>query len=142
MPKILIPVDASEQALKVIAAVIKRNGWYKAPAEIHLLNVQHAAHQDVAQFVNHEELQKFHREEGLKALLPAKAALAAAGLEAELHVLINDRPDVAIVHFAREKGFDEICMGSHGRGTVSQLLLGSVAADVARSTDIPVTLVR
>lgn len=142
MSKILIPLDGSEVAARVVAVVVRRADWYKTPPAIHLLNVQRPVHRDVGQFVNHDELQKYHREEGLKALAEARAALIRAGLAPELHVLLDDQPAAAIAHFAREHAFDEVYLGNHEHGVLSSILLDSVAADLIRRLDVPVTLVK
>lgn len=52
------------------------------------------------------------------------------------------RPARTIVEHAKDDGFDQIVMGSHGRSGVSRILLGSVAENVIRSSTVPVTVVR
>lgn len=47
----------------------------------------------------------------------------------------------AILEFARENGIDGIVMGSKGRSGVSRVLLGSIAEQVTRQADVPVTVV-
>lgn len=47
----------------------------------------------------------------------------------------------AIVGTAKDWGADLIVIGSHGRGGVRHLLLGSVAEGVARASTIPVLIV-
>jgi len=142
MPKILLPVDGSDVSFRVARALPGRCDGYRTPVEIHLLNVQRPVSRDVGQFIDHEELKAFHRAEGLKAIAEARACLEEAGLAPVSHVLIDDQPAAAIVRFAREHAIDEIVMGSHGRGAVGRLLLGSVASEVARHADIPVTLIK
>jgi nucleotide-binding universal stress UspA family protein len=48
----------------------------------------------------------------------------------------------AIADFARESGVDLIVMGTHGRGAVAHLLMGSVAERVVRTAPCPVLTVR
>jgi len=48
----------------------------------------------------------------------------------------------AIVENARENDTDVIVMGTHGRGGVAHLLLGSVAERVVRTAECPVLTVR
>jgi nucleotide-binding universal stress UspA family protein len=49
---------------------------------------------------------------------------------------------VEIVKYARDRGIDLIVMGTHGRGGMSHLLLGSVADKVVRTAPCPVMTVR
>ncbi len=51
-------------------------------------------------------------------------------------------PDVDIVREANELGVDLIVVGTHGRGGVSHLLLGSVAEQVIRYATCPVLVIR
>ena len=48
----------------------------------------------------------------------------------------------SIVEHARENGINLIVMGTHGRGGVAHLLLGSVAERVVRTAECPVLTVR
>ena len=48
----------------------------------------------------------------------------------------------AIVDYARQAGIDLIVMGTHGRGAVAHLLMGSVAERVVRTAPCPVLTVR
>jgi len=51
------------------------------------------------------------------------------------------QPSVEIVDYAREHGCDTIVMGTHGRGGINRLLLGSVAEQVVRSSPVPVVTI-
>ena len=62
-------------------------------------------------------------------------------LRVEIAVEIGS-PFVAIVRHARERSVDLIVMGTHGRGAVAHLLLGSVAEQVVRHAPCPVLTVR
>ena len=53
-----------------------------------------------------------------------------------------DNPVDAIVDYAKRSAIDLVVMGTHGRGAVSQLLLGSVAERVVRMASCPVLTVR
>jgi nucleotide-binding universal stress UspA family protein len=52
------------------------------------------------------------------------------------------RPSTAIVDFANANDVDLIVMGTHGRGPVSRMFLGSVTENAIRSADCPVLVVR
>ena len=49
---------------------------------------------------------------------------------------------VEIIHYATDNAIDMIVMGTHGRGPVRHLLLGSVAERVVRKAPCPVLTVR
>lgn len=66
----------------------------------------------------------------------------AASVEFAGHTLSSDQPAVAIIKAAKSKRCDLICLGSHGHGSVAQVLLGSVATKVLSLCDIPVLVHR
>jgi nucleotide-binding universal stress UspA family protein len=51
-------------------------------------------------------------------------------------------PALAIVNYARDLNADIIIMGTHGRGAMTQLLMGSVAERVVRTAPCPVLTVK
>jgi len=57
-------------------------------------------------------------------------------------VLTSSSPSFAIVDYAGEHGIDLIVMGTHGRGALAHLLMGSVAEKVVRLAPCPVLTVR
>ena len=54
----------------------------------------------------------------------------------------SNAPAFAIVEYAKSHDVDLIVMGTHGRGAMAHLLLGSVAARVVRIAPCPVLTVR
>jgi nucleotide-binding universal stress UspA family protein len=66
-----------------------------------------------------------------------RQALGAVGL-----VITSNSPSAAIVTYARDASVDLIVMGTHGRGAIAQLLMGSVAERVVRIAPCPVLTVR
>jgi|SRR5215204_2537305 len=57
-------------------------------------------------------------------------------------VLTSNTPARAITEYAKEAGVDLIVLGTHGRGAVAQLLMGSVAERAVRTASCPVLTVR
>ena len=140
MQKILIPVDGSEYALRAVeyASAIVKGG---TSAELHLLNVQE--HLD-------GRVQAYLPLEKIKAL---EAAAAERGLHAARQILDDgDIPYVAsfrtvpvaktIVDYVQEQKCDSIVMGTHGRGALGNLILGSVMNKVIHLAHVPVTLIK
>jgi nucleotide-binding universal stress UspA family protein len=81
------------------------------------------------------------REDGEEALERVEKMAEAAGVPVETH-LVEGSPSREIVRFAEECEVDAIVMGTHGRGGIDRLLLGSVAERVVRAATVPVTTVR
>jgi nucleotide-binding universal stress UspA family protein len=57
-------------------------------------------------------------------------------------VMTSASPAFAIIDYAKENGIDLIVMGTHGRGALAHLLMGSVADRVVRLASCPVLTVR
>ncbi|MCU1385543.1 MAG: putative universal stress protein [Acidobacteria bacterium] len=57
-------------------------------------------------------------------------------------LLTSDAPAAAIVDYAGRERIDLIVTGTHGRGGVAHLLMGSVAEQVVRTAPCPVLTVR
>jgi nucleotide-binding universal stress UspA family protein len=139
--KILVPVDGSEHSKRAIEHVIQ-NQRDDGELDIHLLTVPIAVDSGHARmFVSHEELDAYYREEGLTALKEARAQLDQAGIDYTYHIAPGHVADT-IARFAEEREIDKIVMGTHGRGELTHLLMGSVATDVFRRSKVPVTLVK
>jgi nucleotide-binding universal stress UspA family protein len=139
--KVLLAVDGSSFSDRAVEYVVQR-AHNDRPLELHLLNVQFPIDSGHARlFATDEEIEAYHRDEGLKVLEPARARLDAAEVPYTYHVLVGHvAPTIA--RFAKEKRFDKVVMGTHGRSGVTELLLGSVAQNVVRRIKIPVALVK
>ncbi|WP_019657369.1 universal stress protein [Variovorax atrisoli] len=84
------------------------------------------------------------REYGESVLGRAQARATAAGVEAEtvLREITQGRIAEVVTEEAAKAACDLIVMGTHGRRGFSRLALGSDADRVARSSPVPVLLVR
>lgn len=141
MMTFVVPVDGSEYADRAVRYLIKLAGS-QTPEAIHLVNVRKPIDAwEVRRFLTDEEIEATQRREGEHDMASARALLDEAGIAYNTHVLIGPiAPTIA--SFATEQGCDAIVMGSHGRGELGNLLLGSIATKVIHLTTIPVTLVR
>lgn len=141
MLKILIPVDGSSYSERAVKQVLELADS-GAKLEITLLNVQvPIASGHVRMFISQDEVNSYHQDEGLAALANSRALLEAAGVPYNYHIGVG-RVAETIVRFAREGNFDKIVMGTHGRGGLLELLLGSVAHEVLKNATVPVLLVK
>lgn len=82
------------------------------------------------------------RETDLDARLEREVALVRqAGVPVELHARMG-RPSEEIIRAAQEFGSDVIVLGSHGRRSLEEVLLGSTVERVTRHATCPVLVVR
>ena len=63
-------------------------------------------------------------------------------LRAKAVAVVASSPATAIIDYAKQTHVDIIVVGTHGRGGVSHLLMGSVAEHVVRNAPCPVLVVR
>lgn len=141
MLRFLVPVDGSPHSERAIEQVIRLAKCRETP-EIHLINVREPVDSwEVRSFLTEEEIARIQQSEGEEDLRGARALLDAAGLAYEAQVLAGPVAQT-IAHYAATHQCDQIVMGTHGRGGLASLFLGSVAAKVIHLAHVPVTLVR
>jgi nucleotide-binding universal stress UspA family protein len=140
MKRVLVPVDGSECSLRAVDYLIAAYADGRRP-EIHLLNVQYAMTGDVTQFVGRETVVGYQHEQSGDALRAARMRLDAAGIAYEVHEEAGHVAD-RIHHASMALGCDHIVMGTHGRGALAELLVGSTTLKVLHLTQLPVVLVK
>ena len=141
--RVLLAVDGSEVAARVVNHVIQLRGELRQPGDlqVHLVNVQRALPGEVGRFVGGQTIEDYHAERSEQALAPARAALDAAGLAHQDHRRVGE-PGPSIAALARETGCDMIVMGTRGLGAPTGALLGSVAQATLEAAAMPVLLIR
>ncbi|QLH79204.1 universal stress protein [Halosimplex rubrum] len=86
--------------------------------------------------------------DGVRQVLESEGETALEGVERlapdDVHVeaaTVEGTPSTEIVRYTREQPVDVVVMGTHGRGGIDRLLLGSVAERVVRKSAVPVVTV-
>lgn len=142
---ILIAVDDSATSNRALQEAIGLASDQHAALSI-VYVVDDAALIGAALVADPGESGKTWREIGQGILQRAQDAAKARGVDAETRLLqtenVEDRVAQAIVAHARAKGADLLVAGTHGRGGLKHLLMGSVAEGIVRHTPVPVLLVR
>jgi nucleotide-binding universal stress UspA family protein len=141
MLKVLLATDGSESSLHAVDYLIKRAAAAPNSIEIHLVNVQPQLHGSVSTFVNAAQIKQYHHDEGMKLLATAKERFDSAGVRYEPHLFVGEPAEV-VARFAKEKGCDEIVIGTRGLSGISSLLMGSVATKIIHLAEVPVLLVK
>lgn len=142
MLDLLVAIDGSDNAERAIDHVIRQAPRCREPVEVHLLNVQlPLVGVNIKLFVSREDLNAYYHDEGMAALKRAREKLEAAKIRYAFHIGVGD-PAKVIVQYAEDKHCEQIVMGTRGMGTVSNLVLGSVASKVIHLAKVPVPLVK
>jgi nucleotide-binding universal stress UspA family protein len=140
MRSILVPVDGSGCSDQAVEEVIK-GAEKSGPLDVHLINVQPRIFSEASLvYLPQDKIDTFYFDQGERALASAQKLLKNAGLAFTVHRATGPVAET-IVAKAHELGADGIAMGTHGRGKVSGMLLGSVCLKVLHLSHIPVTVV-
>ena len=86
-------------------------------------------------------MEQYQQEEAEKVLAPVAKFLLQQGIDAKTHWEVGHVAET-IANFADNGKFDLLVMGSHGHGTLGNLVMGSVATAVVAGSKVPVLLVR
>lgn len=136
--QILVPTDGSEGMGRVIDHASELADVHDA--ELHFLYaVNTTSLANLPMETSWDSVASMLREEGESAL---DAAVEHSRTDRTITSIIEGPPSRVIVEYATREGCDLIVMGTHGRGGLNRLLLGSVAERVVRSSHVPVTTVR
>ena len=142
--RILVPVDGSatsRSGLERAIALAKASR-----ARIRLLHIvdENAVMQGIEPALNVGDLLDELMEDGRKILAQSEAVARRRGIRAEtvLYELHIGRVADRILREAAKWRADVIVMGTHGRGGIGRLVMGSDAESVVREARVPVLLVK
>lgn len=139
--KILLAIDGSEYSKRMLAYVAAHDEWLGASQQYTLIHVVPAVPPRAAKLLGKATLESYYEDEAEKVFKPVRAFFAKQKLAASFVVKVGTAAD-AVVALADKGGFDLLMMGSHGHGSVANLVLGSVATKVMANCRVPVLLVR
>lgn len=138
--RIVVPTDGSAGTRRAIDHAVRLAATHDAT--IHTLYVVNSArYAGFSMETAWEGVDGMLREEGEEAVAEVERIADANEVPVET-TIVDGSPSTEIVRYADEEQCDLIVMGTHGRGGINRLLLGSVAERVVRSSAIPVLTVR
>ncbi len=141
--RILVPTDGSEitqRALAIALGLAKPLG-----AQIHTVCVKEPFPYGAVAEMQPTPPQEFFDAQERSAARHVRAvidACDAAGVACHAQTMDGLQPWEAIVEYAEREGCDLLVMGSHGRGGLASLFMGSETQDVLKHTTVPVLVVR
>jgi nucleotide-binding universal stress UspA family protein len=139
--KILVAVDGSDISLRAVKYAVRLAGKLAKPAKLFLVAVDAEPFPGVESRIGKTAMAQIHAESHERMLAPARKALARSAIEVREMAVVGE-PAEAILAAAKAGKVDLLVMGSHGRGSVKGILLGSVSSKVIAQTELPVTIVR
>lgn len=138
--RILVPTDGSPEVERAVSHAVELASAHDATiVGVYVVNT--ATYTTMPMETGWEGVGNMLRSDGEKALERIREVAEARGVTVETH-LVEGSPSREIVRNAEEGDCDLIVMGTHGRGGIDRLLLGSVAERVVRSSNVPVLTVR
>jgi nucleotide-binding universal stress UspA family protein len=144
LKKVLVATDfgpAAESALRYALALARGAG-----AELHVLhvveNVLARAMDGYGYAAISPEVQLDIEDAGRKRTNALLSDEDRREMQAKAATVTSNSPATEIVDYARKNGIDLIVMGTHGRGAIAHLFMGSVAERVVRTAPCPVLTVR
>ena len=139
--KILLAVDGSDYTSRMLSYLSAHTDLWGIS---HAYTVFHAVppipHRAAA-FASPEDVRGYYEDDARVVLEPIRTFLAEHGLDAAFVYKVG-HPGEEIASYAQAGLFNLLIMGSHGRGALKNLVLGSVATKVLASCSVPVLLVR
>lgn len=139
--KILIAADGSTYTKRMLAYLAAHDEWFGDRHAYTVLNVVPAIPTRAAAVMDRDTLKDYYDETSEAVFKPIRAFFRKQGIEAEFVGKVGHAPEV-IAKLATAKDYDLLIMGSHGHGTLGNLMLGSVTTKVLAGCSTPVLLVR
>ncbi|NMM18400.1 MAG: universal stress protein [Rhodoferax sp.] len=138
--KILLAVDGSPYTKKMLA-YLTTHDLFTQGNEYTVFTVQPVLPPRARAAVGKEIVEKYYTDEAEKILAPVSKFLLRHGIDAKSSWKTGHAGET-VAKFADSGKFDLLVMGSHGHGTLVNLVMGSVATEVLAHCKVPVLLVR
>lgn len=139
--KILAAVDGSAYTKRMLAYLTAHDEWLGTAHSYTLLHAVPAVPPRAAAVMDKADLQAYYDETAEKVFKPIRAFLSKRQVDASYVSKVGPAAE-HIVQAAKKGDHDLIILGSHGHGTFTSLVMGSVTAKVLSHCSTPVLLIR
>lgn len=139
--KILIAVDGSRHTKRMLAYLTAHDEVFGPSHSYTVLTAVSPVPARAAAALTTDMLKGYYDSEAESVLKPIRTFLDKQGVKADFVKKNGVAADV-IAAVAEKGKFDLLMMGSHGHGTVGNLVMGSVATKVMAQCSTPVLLIR
>lgn len=139
--KILVAADGSSFTKRMLAYLAAHDEWLGGAHDYTVIHTVTAVPPRAASVLDRQVLKDYYEAEGEKVFRPIRQFFARQGIAANF--LCKVGPAAETIAAVADKGkFDLLMLGSHGHGTLTNLVMGSVATKVLAHCRTPVLLVR
>jgi nucleotide-binding universal stress UspA family protein len=139
--KILVAVDGSSFTKRMLAYLTAHDEFPGKGHEYTVLHTVAPVPPRAAAVLDKATLEAYYEDEAAKVFKPIRTFLGKQGIEAKYLSKTGHAADT-IASVADKGKFDLLVMGSHGHGSLTNLVMGSVATKVLAKCGTPVLLVR
>ncbi|GAB6880194.1 universal stress protein [Halorubrum gandharaense] len=138
--RLLVPTDGSPEGERAVAHALDLAAVHGA--EVHALYVINtASYAGMPMETSWEGVDDLLRADAETAVDAVRELADERGVDVTTAV-VDGSPSREIIRYAEGNDCDVVVMGTHGRGGIDRLLLGSVAEKVVRGSAVPVLTVR
>ena len=138
--RILVPTDGSDGMARVVRHAVDLADIHGASLDaVYVINS--ASYAGLPMESSWEGVDEMLRDDADAAVDAVRDAAESRGVPVTTSV-VEGTPSREIVEHAEKTRCDLVVMGTHGRGGIDRLLLGSVAEKVVRASNVPVLTVR
>ena len=140
--KILVPLDGSKRAEKILPHVEELATRYKAKVIfLQVVEYKSTATPEGA-FINLSDQESDQAKKQAETHLSGiQGEFREKNIESKTHVIYGPVVE-GIINLAAQEGVDLIALASHGRGGLSRVFYGSVAAGLLHRVDRPLLIIR
>jgi nucleotide-binding universal stress UspA family protein len=139
--KILVAADGSTYTKRMLAYLAAHDEWMGDHHAYTVFTVVSAVPPRAASALDKDTLKSYYGDEADKVFKPIRAFFGKQKLNAEYLSKVGPAAE-HIAAQADKGGYDLLVMGSHGHGTLGNLVMGSVVTKVMAHSKVPVLIVR
>lgn len=139
--KILIAADGSVFTKRMLAYLAVHDEWLGSAHAYTVLTVSPPVPPRAAAVLDKELLKGYYADENERVFKPIRTFFKKQGINADYLAKVGHAADT-IAKTADSGNYDLLVMGSHGHGTLGNLVMGSVTTKVLAHCKTPLLLIR
>lgn len=139
--KILVAVDGSKYTRRMVAYLAAHDEWLGDRHQYTLIHAVAPLPSRAVVVLDPAVLKSYYEAAAERVFKPLRVFFNKQGLSAQFVAKVG-HPAHVISDAAKKGKFDLLMLGSHGHGTLANLVMGSVATKVLANCSTPALLVR